>query len=43
MAQTKAAADTAFDFFIEANGVKYDRAVKCLIVDFHLEVSRFSE
>ncbi len=31
MAQTKAAADTAFDFFIEANGVKYDRAVKCLI------------
>jgi len=30
MAETKASADAAFDFFIEAYGVKYDRAVKCL-------------
>jgi putative transposase len=33
MAETKADADTAFDFFIEAYGVKYDRAVKCLTKD----------
>ena len=33
MAETKAAADTAFDYFVEAYGVKYDRAVKCLIKD----------
>ena len=26
-------ADTAFDFFVEAYGVKYDRAAKCLIKD----------
>ncbi len=28
MAETKAETDTAFDFFAEAYGVKYDRAVK---------------
>lgn len=33
MAETKAEADTAFDFFVEAYGVKYDRAVKCLTKD----------
>jgi putative transposase len=33
MAETKAEADTAFDFFAEACGVKYDRAVKCLAKD----------
>ena len=33
MAETKAEADAAFDFFIEAYGVKYDRAAKCLIKD----------
>jgi putative transposase len=33
MAETKAEADTAFDFFAEAYGVKYDRAVKCLTKD----------
>jgi transposase-like protein len=33
MAETKAAPDTAFDYFAEAYGVKYDRAVKCLIKD----------
>ena len=33
MAETKAAADSAFDFFIEVCGVKYDRAVKCLVKD----------
>ena len=33
MAETKASADAAFDFFIEAYGVKYDRAVKCLTKD----------
>jgi len=33
MAETKASADAAFDFFIEAYGVKYDRAVKCLTRD----------
>ena len=33
MAEIKAAADTAFDFFVEAYGVKYDRAVKCLTKD----------
>lgn len=33
MAETKAEANAAFDFFIEAYGVKYDRAVKCLIKD----------
>ena len=33
MAETKTEADTAFDFFVEAYGVKYDRAVKCLIKD----------
>jgi len=30
MAETKAEANAVFDFFIEAYGVKYDRAVKCL-------------
>ena len=39
MAETKAGADVAFDFFIEAYGVKYAkfcskwRAAKCLIKD----------
>lgn len=33
MAETKAEADTAFDFFIEVYGVKYERAVKCLVKD----------
>jgi putative transposase len=33
MAETKAEANAAFDFFIKAYGVKYDRAVKCLIKD----------
>jgi len=33
MAETKAEADTAFDYFAEAYGVKYDRAVKCLTKD----------
>ena len=33
MAETKARADAAFDFLIEAYGVKYDRAVKCLSKD----------
>jgi transposase-like protein len=33
MAETKAAAQAAFDFFVEAYGLKYDRAVKCLIKD----------
>ena len=33
MAETKAAADVAFNFFVEAYGVKYDRAVKCLTKD----------
>ena len=33
MAETKAEAYVAFDFFVEDYGVKYDRAVKCLIKD----------
>jgi len=33
MAETEAQADVAFNFFIEACGVKYDRAVKCLTRD----------
>ena len=33
MAETKAAADTAFDFFVEAYGLKYDRAAKSLSKD----------
>ena len=33
MAETKAAADTASEFFVGAYGVKYDRAVKCLTKD----------
>ena len=33
MAKTKSAADAAFDFFVEAYGVKYDLAVKCLTKD----------
>ena len=33
MAETKAGANAAFDFFAEAYGVKYDRAVKCLTKD----------
>ena len=33
MAETKAEADTAFDFFVEAYGVKYAPAVKCLTKD----------
>ena len=33
MAETKAEADTAFDSFVEAYGVKYAPAVKCLTKD----------
>ena len=33
MAKTTAEADAAFDFFIEAYRVKYDRAVTCLTMD----------
>ena len=33
MAETKADADKAFDFFIQAYGVKYDRAVERLLKD----------
>jgi transposase-like protein len=33
MAETTAEANAAFDFFIAAYGVKYDRAVKCLTKD----------
>lgn len=33
LAETKATADTAFDFSIKVYGVKYDRAVKCLTKD----------
>jgi transposase-like protein len=33
MAETKSAANTAFDFFAEAYGVKYVRVVKCLAKD----------
>ena len=33
MTETKAGANAAFVFFVEAYGVKYDRAAKCLIKD----------
>lgn len=33
MAETKANAETAFDFFVKAYSVKYDCAAKCLIKD----------
>ena len=33
MAETKVGADAAFDFFVDAYGVKYDKAVKCLTKD----------
>ena len=33
MAETKAGAEAAFDFFVEAYGVKYPAAVKCLTKD----------
>jgi len=33
MAESKAKADAAFDYFVEAYGVKHDRAVKCLTKD----------
>ena len=33
MAETKVDAEVAFDYFVEAYGVKYDRAVKCLTKD----------
>ena len=33
MAEPRAGTDAAFDFFVEACGVKYDRAVKCLTKD----------
>jgi putative transposase len=33
MAETKADAEIAFDFFFETYGVKYERAAKCLIKD----------
>ena len=33
MAETRAAAETAFDFFLEAYGPKYDKAAACLEKD----------
>ena len=33
MAETRADADAAFDAFVETYGVKYDKAVECLIKD----------
>ncbi len=33
MAETKADAEKAFDFFLEAYGAKYDKAVACLTKD----------
>ena len=33
MAETKGEADKAFDFFVEAYGVKYDKAVERLVKD----------
>ena len=33
MAQTKAEAERAFDFFLEAYGAKYDKAAECLAKD----------
>ena len=33
MAETKATAETAFDFFLQAYGAKYDKAVDCLAKD----------
>ena len=33
IAETKAEADVPFDFFVEAYGVRYERAAKCLIKD----------
>ena len=33
MAETRADADNAFDFFLQAYGAKYDKAVECLAID----------
>ena len=33
MAETRAVAEKAFDFFLEADGAKYDKAVACLAKD----------
>ncbi len=33
MAETRAAAETAFDFFLAAYGAKYDKAADCLAKD----------
>ena len=33
MAETRKEADKAFDFFIDADGAKYDKAVACLVKD----------
>ena len=33
MAETRAVAEKAFDFFLEADGPKYDKAVACLAKD----------
>lgn len=33
MAETRADAEKAFDFFVEAYGAKYDKAVECLTKD----------
>ena len=33
MAETRAVAEKAFDFFLEAYGPKYDKAVACLAKD----------
>lgn len=42
LAETKATADTAFDFSIKVYGVKYDRAVKCLTKD-RIDLLAFSD
>ena len=42
MAETNAGADIAFDLFVEVSGVKYDRAVKCVIKD-HADLLAFCD
>ena len=42
MAATKAEANAAFDFFVEAYGVKYAPAVKCLTKDRADQIGRAS-
>jgi putative transposase len=33
MAETRAAAEATFDYFVDAYGAKYDKAVACLVKD----------